>query len=87
MTIHIYTAPNTRTRRMCPYHHHLCYGNKQEFYDTTRIFFDCGAMVDFGYGYYDLPPKKKCPHCRKHFRPLDMPIHLKESHLPPRMLL
>jgi len=34
----------------------LCYGERQEFYDTTRIFFDCGTFVDYGYGYYE-PPK------------------------------
>ncbi len=57
MGIHIYRCEHpTRTRKMCPYHHHLCYGEKQEFYDTMRIFFDCGTMVDYGYGYYQ-PPK------------------------------
>lgn len=57
VNVHIYRCRNPkRTRAMCPHHKHLCYGEKQEFYDTTRIFFDCGAMVDYGYGYYD-PPK------------------------------
>ena len=41
---------------MCPHHHQLCYGERQEFYDTTRIFLDCGTYVDYGYGYYE-PPK------------------------------
>lgn len=57
MMLHIYRCENPqRTRVMCPYHKHLCYGEKQEFYDTTRIFFDCGTVVDYGYGYYE-PPK------------------------------
>ncbi len=56
MTLHIYTAEKKRTRRYCPYHKRLCYGFKQEYYDTLRIFFDCGTMVDTGYGSYD-PPK------------------------------
>lgn len=56
-TLSIYRCINReRTRAMCPHHKHLCYGEKQEFYDTIRIFFDCGTMVDFGYGYFD-PPK------------------------------
>jgi hypothetical protein len=55
--IHIYRAKHPkRVRVICPHHHHLCYGEKQEFYDGTRIFFDCGTMVDYGYGYYK-PPK------------------------------
>ncbi len=55
--LHIYRCENpTRTRAMCPHHKHLCYGERQEFYDTTRMFFDCGTFVDYGYGYYE-PPK------------------------------
>ncbi len=55
--IHIYRCEHpTRTRAKCPYHKHLCYGEKQKFYDTTRIFFDCGTFADYGYGYYE-PPK------------------------------
>lgn len=55
--LHIYRCENPkRTRIMCPYCKHLCYGEKQEFYDTTRIFLDCGTYVDWGYGYYE-PPK------------------------------
>jgi hypothetical protein len=57
MGIHIYRCENpTRTRAMCPHHKHLCYGERQEFYDTVRIFFDCGTFADYGYGYYE-PPK------------------------------
>lgn len=56
MAVHIYRCENpTRTRAMCPHHKHQCYGERQEFYDTTRIFFDCGSFVDYGYGYYELP--------------------------------
>ena len=33
----------------------LEYGELQEFYDTTRIFFDCGTLLDYGYGYYEIP--------------------------------
>ena len=40
---------------MCPYHKHLCYGEGQEFYDTTRLFFDCGTVVYSGYSYYKAP--------------------------------
>ena len=55
--LHIYRCENpTRTRVMCPHHKHLCYGEKQEFYDSTRVFFDCGTFADYGYGYYE-PPK------------------------------
>ena len=58
MGIHVYRCENpTRTRAMCPYHKHLCYGERQDFYDTRRIFFDCGTVADYGYGYYD-PPKQ-----------------------------
>ncbi len=54
--IHIYRCENPiRTRALCPYHKRLCYGEKQEFYDTTRIFFDCGTFADYGYGYYESP--------------------------------
>lgn len=57
MTLHIYRCENPkRTRRLCPHHKKLEYGELQEFYDTTRIFFDCGTLVDYGYGYYE-PPK------------------------------
>ncbi len=55
--LHIYRCEHPkRVRVFCPYHKHLCYGEKQEFYDTTRIFFDCGTLADYGYGYYE-PPK------------------------------
>lgn len=58
--LHIYRCENpTRTRAICPHHKHLCYGERQEFYDTTRIFFDCGTVVDSGYGYYELPAQYK----------------------------
>ena len=55
--LHIFRCEHpTRTRVMCPHHKHLCYGEKQDFYDTTRLFFDCGTFVDYGYGYFE-PPK------------------------------
>ncbi len=44
-----------RTRRYCPYHKRLCYGSLLECYDTTRVFFDCGTFVDYGYGYWEEP--------------------------------
>ena len=57
MVLHIYRCENPkRIRRLCPYHKKLEYGELQEFYDTSRIFFDCGTFVDSGYGYYE-PPK------------------------------
>ena len=55
--MHIYRCENPkRTRALCPHHKKLEYGELQEFYDTTRVFFDCGTLVDYGYGYYE-PPK------------------------------
>lgn len=56
MTLHIYRCEHpARTRAICPHHKHLCYGERQDFYDTRRIFFDCGTTVDYGYGYYEPP--------------------------------
>jgi len=56
--LHIYRCEQpARTRAMCPFHKHLCYGERQDFYDTMRIFFDCGTFADYGYGYYE-PPKR-----------------------------
>lgn len=56
MTLHIYRCENPkRTRRVCPHHKKLEYGELQEFYDTTRMFFDCGTFLDYGYGYYEIP--------------------------------
>lgn len=56
--LHIYRCESPqRTRRLCPQHKKLEYGELQDFYDTRRIFFDCGTFVDYGYGYYE-PPKK-----------------------------
>ena len=55
--IHIYRCEHPeRARAQCPYHKKLEYGERQSFYDTTRVFFDCGAMADYGYGEY-TPPK------------------------------
>jgi len=42
---------------MCPYHKRLEYGKRQDSYDTIRIFFDCGTMLDIGYGEF-IPPKQ-----------------------------
>lgn len=58
--LHIYRCENpTRVRVMCPHHKRLCYGERQEFYDTARIFFDCGTFADYGYGYYEPPIQYK----------------------------
>ncbi len=58
--LHIYRCDNPkRTRAMCPHHHHLCYGELQDFYDTRRVFFDCGTFADYGYGYYDVVRRRK----------------------------
>ena len=55
--IHIYRCEHPkRTRKLCPHHKRLEHGELQDFYDTRRIFFDCGTFVDYGYGYYE-PPK------------------------------
>jgi SAM-dependent MidA family methyltransferase len=60
MGVHIYRCENPkRTRKICPHHKQLEYGELQEFYDTTRIFFDCGTFADYGYGYYNPPTKYK----------------------------
>lgn len=54
--LHIYRADNERrTRRTCPYHKKSEYGNLQEYYDTVRVFFDCGTLADYGYGFYRIP--------------------------------
>ncbi len=50
-------APPRRTRKRCPVHEKLHYGTWKEYYDTMRMFFDCGTMADYGYGYYEPPPK------------------------------
>jgi len=79
--IHIYRADNVkRVRRLCPYHKHQCYGTMHEYYDTTRVFLDCGTGLDYGYGDWTPPKKTKCPHCRKHFRPIEMQEHLMKDH-------
>lgn len=77
MTLHIFT-PNkiSRIRRQCPYHKHFCYGSMAEYYDGFYVTFDCGARIDSEFWY--PPPKKKCPNCRKWFRPLEMIEHKKE---------
>ncbi|KKM00940.1 hypothetical protein LCGC14_1799390 [marine sediment metagenome] len=54
--LHIYRCEHPeRVRILCPHHKKLCYGEKQSFYDTTRVFFDCGTFLDYGYGYYESP--------------------------------
>ena len=66
MAVHIYRCENPkRTRRICPFHKKLEYGELQEFYDTTRMFFDCGTFLDYGYGYYELPKTYKTIHIFK----------------------
>lgn len=42
-------APDRRVRRECPWHKRLCYGNLIECYDTIRVQFDCGTLLDYGY--------------------------------------
>ena len=59
-TLHIYTAnKKVRVRRKCPFHKHLCFGTLHEYYDTTKVFFYCGTVVDYGYGEYTPPRKYK----------------------------
>ena len=56
--LHLYQAANVRrTRRRCPYHKRLCYGERQEYYDTIHVFFDCGTSADYGYGVWREPPE------------------------------
>jgi hypothetical protein len=50
-------APDRRVRRRCPLDKRLCYGQLAEYYDTRRVFFDCGTVLDYGYGYWTKPPK------------------------------
>ncbi len=61
--IHIYRCENPRrVRKQCPFHKRLEYGEQQDFYDTRRIFFDCGTFVDYGYGYWEKPKQYKKLH-------------------------
>ena len=58
MSLHIFRANKIRrTRARCPFHKQLEYGQLQEFYDTQRVFFDCGTFWDVGYGQYKIPPE------------------------------
>ena len=58
MTLHIYRSHDIkRTRMYCPHHKRLCYGERQGFYDTVNVFFDCGTFAEYGYGVF-TPPKK-----------------------------
>lgn len=63
MGLHIYRCEHPkRIRELCPFHKRLCYGEQQDFYDTRRIFFDCGTVIDYGYGYYEPPKQYKRLH-------------------------
>lgn len=67
---------------MCPYHNKMEYGNRQDFYDGSYFFFDCGTRLvpgDDGM-VWSPPPKKKCRYCRRHFSPIEMAEHTKEYH-------
>jgi hypothetical protein len=44
-----------RTRMVCPHHRRLCYGRVIAAYDTTRIVFDCGTFLCWGYGIWTKP--------------------------------
>ncbi len=78
-TLHIF-QPDTikRMRAWCSYCGKLCYGTRQDYYDGIYISFDCGTKITCEG--WTPPPKKKCPHCRKWFRPLDMVKHIQEYH-------
>ena len=66
MAIHIYTAnKKERVRHKCPYHKHPCYGTQHEYYDTVKVFFDCGTVADYGYGYHEPPRLYKNIHILK----------------------
>ncbi len=82
MTVHVYTAPNKRMRRRCPYCEKMEYGNRQDFYDGSYFFFDCGTSMVPGDDcmLWSPPPKKKCHLCRKSFSPIEMIQHLAEHH-------
>jgi len=49
------TAPDKRTRKKCPFHKMLEYGDLVTAYDTTRVFLECGVLLDYGYGYWQKP--------------------------------
>lgn len=51
--------PMRRTRRRCPFHQCLHYGRLRIYYDTVRVFFDCGTVLDYGYGYWQKPSKRR----------------------------
>lgn len=51
--------PRVRRRLRCPVHKKMHYGWLHTHYDTRRMFFDCGTMLDFGYGYYRGPRKQR----------------------------
>jgi len=58
-SLHVFTATAVRrTRRECPFHRRRCYGEQHEYYDTRRVFFDCGALADYGYGYVQRPTER-----------------------------
>ena len=58
-SLHVFTGTAVRrTRRWCPFHQHLCYGEQHEYYDTRRVFFDCGTLADDGYGYVQRPTER-----------------------------
>lgn len=57
--------PDRRVRRRCPFHKRLCYGRLAEYYDTVRVYFDCGTELDYGYGYWRAPAKPRRARDRK----------------------
>lgn len=56
-----------RVRRRCPKCRKLRYGDLRHYFDTVRVFLQCGVMVDSGYGYWaiDDPEQSRKWHRRK----------------------
>lgn len=59
------TRERERTIRWCPLHKQDEEGLMVYCYDTHRMFFDCGVMADYGYGYWTPPKRRYCEVCKK----------------------
>jgi hypothetical protein len=79
MTLHIFNTDKIkRIRMICPYHKKLEYGRRDDYYDGSYIFFDCGTKIL--QEYWTPPEKKKCDYCREYFSPIEMINHLRDYH-------
>lgn len=46
-------------RRRCPKCKKLRYGRMVHYYDTVRVFLECGVMLDFGYECWMIDDREK----------------------------